>query len=481
MPTEAAPTLVVRAVDAGVRPVRLRLPFRFGAVTLSACPQLFVRVAVEVGGRPGTATGFAAEMMVPKWFDKRADRSHGDNVLGLARSVERAAAAYRNDRPASPFGLFERHCAALMQAGQDDGATALTVAYGQAVVDRAVLDATCRALGVSFFDAATRNLLGLHDSVLVPDLRGWDWTGWLRGLTPLHHIAARHTVGMLDALQPQAADTEGAPVSLPAVITQHGHRHFKIKFGGDPVADAQRLGAVLEVLDREAPGYRYTLDGNEQYADAAALESLFAALEPVLASVPARRSALLYIEQPLARDRSLQAELPWRAAPAPLLMDEADATLDAFSEGHALGWHGVSSKGCKGLYKAIINRARCDRFNQQRALDGLAPQAFMSAEDLTCQAGLSVQQDLALAALLGLHHAERNGHHYARGFGNAPPAEQQAFATAHPDLYQADPPVLRFGPQADIRIDSLFAPGFAHRADPDFGAIQPLADAPSLV
>ena len=420
-------------------------------------------------------------MMVPKWFDKRAGHSHADNVRSLAHSVERAAAAYRGDQPASPFGLFERHYAALMEAGSAEAATALTSAYGQAVLDRAVLDALCRAMEVSFFDAAAYNLIGLRDSASVPDLRGWDWAAWLRSLQPLRRIAARHTVGMLDPLLAQADESAAAPISLPAVIARHGHRYFKIKLGGDPTADAQRLSDVLDVLDRHAPGHRYTLDGNEQYADLAALQSLFDAMTAVLDAEPTRRDALLYIEQPLARDSSLRAELPWRLAPAPLLMDEADATLDAFDRGFPLGWHGVSSKSCKGLYKAIVNRARCDRLNQQAAGDGAAPRAFMSAEDLTCQAGLSVQQDLALAALLGLTHAERNGHHYAGGFGNAPPAEQRAFAAAHRDLYRSDPPALRMGPQAELQIDSLFAPGFAHGADPDFDAVQPLADAPSLV
>jgi len=40
---------------------------------------------------------------------------------------------------------------------------------------------------------------------------------------------------------------------------------------------------------------------------------------------------------------------------------------------------------------------------------------FISGEDLTCQAGLGVQQDLALGALIGVTHAERNGHHYVDG------------------------------------------------------------------
>ena len=48
---------------------------------------------------------------------------------------------------------------------------------------------------------------------------------------------------------------------------------------------------------------------------------------------------------------------------------------------------------------------------------------FITGEDLTFQAGFSVQQDLALGALIGVTHAERNGHHYVDGFGEAPAAE----------------------------------------------------------
>ena len=456
----------------------MRLPFRFGAVTLSACPQLFVRVQLDVGTR--RAEGFAAEMMVPKWFDKRAGHAHTDNIAHLADSLRRAREAYLADTPATAFGLFERHYPALMEAGRHAGATALSAAYGQAVIDRAVLDALCRALGQSFFDAVRHNAIGLHDSALLPDLRGHDWNAWLQTLEPLRRLAARHTVGMLDALEPAPADqADGLPVSLPAVIARYGHRHFKIKLGGDPQSDAQRLAQVLDVLDAQAPGHQFTLDGNEQYADAGALKALFAQLR-TLPALQRRPQALLYIEQPVSREHSLDAALPWAEAPAPLLMDEADGTLDAFAQGLPLGWFGVSSKACKGVYKALANRARCERHNMAALRDGLPPRAFMSAEDLTCQAGLAVQQDLALAALLGLAHCERNGHHYGGGFGTAPAAEQAAFATAHADLYHGERTQLRIT-QGLLAIDSLFAPGFAHAASPDWTAMQDLSQAGSML
>ena len=67
----------------------------------------------------------------------------------------------------------------------------------------------------------------------------------------------------------------------------------------------------------------------------------------------------------------------------------------------------------------------------------------MSAEDLTTLAGVSVQQDLALVALLGLGHVERNGHHFIDGMSFAPPHEQADFARAHPDLYEHKDGVAR--------------------------------------
>ena len=455
-----APALVVHAVEPGLRPVRLRLPFRFGASTLTACPQLFVRVDVEVQGH-GRATGWAAEMMVPKWFDKRTAFSPADNVRHLAGAIRNAALAYRDDAPASAHVLYARHHQALMRQGSDQGMTALSTAFGQAVIDRAVIDALCRALGRSFFDAARSNLLGLCDTPATPELHGWDWSAWLAQLEPLRRIEARHTVGLLDELDTLRHGADGLPVSLPAVIERYGLRCFKIKLGGDPEADLARLRAVLNVLGRQTGGdYRYTLDGNEQYADVQALREL----QRGLAALSGSLKAPLYVEQPVPRELSFDAPLPTPDGAAPLLMDEADGTLDAFVRGREVGWTGVSSKACKGVYKALVNRARCARWNRDA---GGPPRYFMSAEDLTCQAGLAVQQDLALAALLGLGHSERNGHHYVDGMAASPAEEQRAMAAAHPDLYEssAGHPRLRIE-QGQIRIDSLFQPGYAHSADP---------------
>ena len=98
----------------------------------------------------------------------------------------------------------------------------------------------------------------------------------------------------------------------------------------------------------------------------------------------------------------------------------------------ALGYRGISSKSCKGIYKSVINATRAAKWS------AAGTKYFIAGEDLTCQAGLAVQQDLALGALIGVTHAERNGHHYVDGFGETPAAEAHAFLAAHPDLYASD-------------------------------------------
>src|SRR6202022_181362 len=100
---------------------------------------------------------------------------------------------------------------------------------------------------------------------------------------------------------------------------------------------------------------------------------------------------------------------------------------------------------------------------------------FIAGEDLTCQAGLGVQQDLALGALIGITHAERNGHHYVDGFGDTPAAEAQAFAAAHPDLYADTGQGIRLSiHNGDLLTGSLHAAGFATSVHPDWSALSPL-------
>ena len=99
-----APKLKLIAADFFERPVKLRLPFRFGVVTLTEAPQAFVRARVTLAdGREGE--GVAAELLVPKWFDKSPALSNDDNFNQLRRSLFAAGARLRDAGLHSPFAL----------------------------------------------------------------------------------------------------------------------------------------------------------------------------------------------------------------------------------------------------------------------------------------------------------------------------------------------------------------------------------------
>jgi hypothetical protein len=452
------------------RPVKLRLPFRFGVVTLTECPQAFVRVRIRTAsGRE--AEGAAAELLAPKWFDKNLSLSNEDNFNQLRQSLGLARQAYLSDGAArSAFAHFSAHYRDQIDIAGARGLNPLIACYGPALLDRGLLDAMCRAQDVSFYQAVQQNLVGVNDE-LTPDLAGFDLDAFLASLTPSPDIALRHTVGLVDAIT--AADlqeqvNDGLPETLDEAIDFYGCSYFKLKVSGAPAQDIARLTAIAKTLDR-LPHYVVTLDGNEQFNE---VETAVAFWKQVRLTPALKRLAdsTIYIEQPLTRAIALDTDMHELAASTPVLIDEADNTLDAFVKAIGRGYTGVSSKTCKGMYKSLLNAARCRKLNEI----GRA-RYFMSAEDLTSQAGLSVQQDLALVNLLGLNHVERNGHHYVNGFGGqgAGLDEQQAFLLAQPGLYENSRGSVRLAiSNGLINLSSFASPGFAASVHPDWQSLQ---------
>jgi hypothetical protein len=466
-----APRFSIRTIELFERPVRLRMPFRFGVVTLTECPQAFVRARIELPDGT-TAWGGAAELMAPKWFDKNLALSNEDNFEQLRGVLRLARTAYLSDSAgATAFGHFARHHDAHAQVAAAHGFNPLLASYGPALLDRAVLDALCRAIGVSFYAAMRSNAAGIGPD--HPQFAGLPMADFLATLQPAPTIHARHTVGLVDAIT--AADQaqrvgDGLPETLLEVVQAYGHRYFKLKVSGRVQSDLERLEAIAAVLDRSPHPYFASLDGNEQYEDALGVQGLVHGIQ----GRPALRrlwDSILFIEQPIARKLALQVDLRTARLGKPVIVDESDGELESFVQARARGYAGISSKTCKGFYKSLLNAARCAEWNREEG----AARYFMSAEDLTTQAGLAVQQDLALVSLLGITHVERNGHHYVNGMAALPQAEQQAFLRVHPDLYEHSHGAVRLRIRdGEIALASLAAPGFASGTLPDFTAMNPL-------
>ncbi len=447
------------------------MPFRFGVVTLRECPQAFARARIELpDGR--WAWGAAAELMAPKWFDKNLALSNEDNFNQLRDVLRMTRDAYLGDAgPATAFGHFARHFNAHLAASARKEYNPLLASYGPALVDRAVLDALCRLTGISFYDAIRTNAAGVGGG--RGEAEGLNIASFMASLRPAQTIEARHTVGLVDAIT--AADitepvNDGLPETFEQVVQAYGHRYYKLKVGGKVDSNVARLTAIASVLDTLAQPYFISLDGNEQYNDAHGVAELLAAMR----AAPALRrlnDSIMFIEQPINRKLALEVDLRSADLGKPVIIDESDGELDAFVQARARGYAGVSSKTCKGIYRSLLNAARCAKWNADEG----AARYFMSAEDLTTQAGLSVQQDLALVNLLGITHVERNGHHYVNGMAALPASEQAAFLAAHPDLYERSHGAVRLKISGGrIAVGSLAGAGFASGAMPDFGAMSAL-------
>ncbi len=428
------------------RPVRTRLPFKFGVQVLREVPLSELEITVETpDGTRGV--GRAGDLLVPKWFEKNPDTTPEDDSAALAASVEAAVVLGRElTAAAGPHPVFDiAEIARIERVGRrtHTDADVLVKGFGVAMLERAMIDAACRLAGVSFHAAITatgsNDLLAFSPKRVVPEVGDWSPASLP---APAPSIAVRHTVGMLDPLTvaeiPEGERvTDGLPQSLEEDIAAYGLTRFKVKIGGDLDANRDRLRAVARVvLDRVGDAARFTLDGNEQCTD---LDGLAGLLED-LARDPATEpfvARLELVEQPLPRrdtfESSNRPAIERLSRIAPVIIDEADTDRDAFRRAIDVGYAGVSVKACKGVFRAIANRGLVET---RATPSGVKP--FQSGEDLTNLGSIPLQQDLCLQATLGVRDVERNGHHYFRGLDHLPSSVANDLVASLPSLYERD-------------------------------------------
>ncbi len=439
-------------------PCVTRTPFRFGGVTVHGAPLLHACVRVEsVDGR--AAEGASADLLVPKWFKKDPARTAAQDqgaLRAFALDAARALLAERRPQPAFAHSRMLAESVALERTGDESGA--LERGFGTALLERALLDATCRLARRSFWSALQTNLFCVRLGDIDRALSDVDVPSLMPDAMPTK-IQVRHTVGMLDPLREADASAEiedDEPRSLERYLREHRVRWLKVKFGQGLDADRERLLAIARLCADLDVDCSITLDGNEQCASLASVADLLDAIaaDPLGKQLLRR---LAHIEQPLPRaltfDQEANRAIDRVRNYAPLVLDEADAHPSSFPRALALGWRGCSIKNCKGVFRGLANAATARRFGDS---------AFVCGEDLTNLPLLALQQDLVTMTALGIAHVERNGHHYFRGLDHLPTAVQQAALHCHPDLYgsRQDGSVRVAIEDGALRCASLLGPGY---------------------
>ncbi|GIV20956.1 MAG: mandelate racemase [Armatimonadota bacterium] len=416
-------------------PMRTRMPFRYGIATVREVQHLILRVSVVIDGQQ--MEGVSADHLAPRWFVKDPHLTLEQEAQLLLRAIRHAChlAIDLGECP-TPFDLWWQVYQAQMCWAKAEGIAPLVASFGVSLVERSLIHAFCRATSTSFAQALRGNTLGIALERIHPVLQNIQPRDILPA-EPLRRITVRHTVGLGDPLTeadiaPDERLDDGLPQSLRECIRVYGLTHFKIKLGGDAQADRERLLSLARLLQEECPACRFTLDANEMYPD---MEHFRAFWESLRADADIRDflQRLIFVEQPLYRDEALsertRAELRrWSDRP-PMIIDESDADLYSLPLALECGYDGCSVKSCKGVFKGIANACLAEHLRRQ------GKQVLISGEDLTTVPPVSLQQDLALMANLGISHVERNGHHYFRGLSMLPEHAQEALLAQHPDLF----------------------------------------------
>ena len=335
----------VEAVDRFERGHRLRLPFRFGVITVTQGIQAIIRLRIALeDGR--TSEGVAAEALGAKWFEKSPEFSDAQNLDQLRQALQLAIDHYTARGFDTPFGLYAGSYRQQIVRGTELGLNPLVASYGPALLDRAIIDALGKVTGQSFAQMITANVPGISATDLTPDIDASHLSDFLKGLKPRPSIDLRHTVGLVDPLttaERPASErvNDGLPETLEEVVSYYRGRYYKLKVGGDVRADLDRLTRIASVLDAGAGDYKVTFDGNEQYDDVDGIVELWRKVEetPALAKMV---KATLFIEQPIKRQAALSRPVTALAKYRPVIIDESDGELPTFPEALKLGVNGVA-------------------------------------------------------------------------------------------------------------------------------------------
>ncbi len=426
--------LPISIVHAGIhlRSIETRLPFEFGVVTMTEVPHCIVELTCYVNGKE--VVGRSADHFPPKWLTKDPEQSLAEEAQATCEVVKQACEHGKGVRGKSVFDVWYQVYAVQREWGKGTAHPPLLWAFGVTFIERALIDAYCRAQRVTLGEAVRTGQFGIQPGDVYPELEDVEPKSYLPH-NPSTQIDVRHTVGYEAPLTGEIDGPEdGLPVTLEETVGHYGINKFKLKIAGDIDQDEERIRTILHLLDEICDDYRITLDANEQYLCVEELRALINSLR-ANAAISELGEKLLFVEQPFPRDIALSPRIgtklkKWNERP-PIIIDESDAHLDSCRTALDRGYAGTSHKNCKGVFKSIINKCLVEYKRQKEPEKSF----ILSAEDLTTIGPISLQQDLAVAGTLGISHVERNGHHFFRGLNAFCNDVQRAVLDAHEDLF----------------------------------------------
>ncbi len=263
-------------------------------------------------------------------------------------------------------------------------------------------------------------------------------------------------------------------------MRRYGLDHLKVKTKGDAEADIDRLRDLFALADELGTRISLTIDGNESMRSSDHFTEWIGALQSS-ATVGARlRDSLIAVEQPFHRDvafsHEVEAALRATGSDALVIIDESDDSLEAVRLAMDMGYSGGTYKGCKGVFRGLANALLVQQRSSQ------AP-AILTAEDLATLPPLTLNQDLVVAATMGLTHIERNGHHFFGCLAPITPTIDEIALRSHPELFEAgaDGRAHLAIHGGALQVSGALAAPFGFAADLDVSHLTALSEDSALV
>lgn len=350
-----------------------RAALKFGGRVAGKVTLAHVRVRVE--NRQGeVADGWGAILLSHYWAfpTPSIEQDTKDDLMRRVTQAycRRLADANTYAHPVDIFLAFQPELQSINERICRDMALPAIMPYLGALVcasplDAALHDAYGVVNGVSSYDALGPDWID-HDlsTYLGEDFKGRYLSEFLRpAFKP--QVAAWHVVGGLDWLResdvPPGAPDVGLPRSLEGWIAQDGVYCFKGKPSGtDLDADREMVSTIYHVAHEKSPrdSLFISLDANEQCEGP---EYMIELLHQLQAEDPAAYDAILYLEQPVARnlerDRHDMHEL---AKLKSVILDESLTGLADIDLALELGWSGIALKTCKCHSLDLLMLARAE-------------------------------------------------------------------------------------------------------------------------
>src|SRR5262245_6319941 len=149
--------MTIRILQGDVHLIDLatRLPFKYGIATMTRAPQAFVRLVVDVDGRK--ATGVAADILPPKWFTKIAEKPLDQEIDEMLAVIDRSVACAVGLTGRTVFDVWREASAAQEAWGRERGYPPLLSQFGTTFIERALIEAFCKAVGRPFGEVVRRD------------------------------------------------------------------------------------------------------------------------------------------------------------------------------------------------------------------------------------------------------------------------------------------------------------------------------------